>query len=294
MWAVAFTMLAVAAALPEGPTARLTVDNAYPAVGEVVHFNASASEGHDAGNGRIVAYRFSFGDGQATGWQSSPYAEHAYAAEGSYAANVTVKDNRGEMGSASVTIQVGTPPPPPVQAPDLVPIQVQLSPAAPRVNESVNATVVVLNRGGDEASAATVAAYDVPPNATAVDLGTVALPHALFPSQTASVVVGPFVFRTAGNHTLRIVLANVTPQETNSSNNELDLRVAVLPPTTPTKPGGGGAGLGLSPLTTGLVLAAVAAGAGAAYLFSRPRPPRSLEPPPPMPPDQSPPPIWPP
>ena len=183
-------MLAVAAALPEGPTARLTVDNAYPAVGEGVHFNASANEGHDAGNGRIVAYRFSFGDGQATGWQSSPYAEHAYAAEGSYAANVTVKDNRGEMGSASVTIQVGTPPPPPVQAPDLVPIQVQLSPAAPRVNESVNATVVVLNRGGDDGSARTVAAKDGAPKRTEGGLGSRGARHALSPYRAAARGVG--------------------------------------------------------------------------------------------------------
>ena len=69
VWAVAFTMLAVAAALPGGPTARLSVDDATPVVGQVVHFNASASGAHDAGNGRIVGYRFSFGDGQRTGWQ---------------------------------------------------------------------------------------------------------------------------------------------------------------------------------------------------------------------------------
>lgn len=296
VWAVALTMLAVAAALPGGPTARLTVDNAYPAVGEVVHFNASASEGHDAGNGRIVAYRFAFGDGQMTAWQTSPLADHAYAAAGTYVANVTAVDHRGETGTASATIHAGATPPPPTLTPDLVPIQARLSPATPRVNESVNVTVVVLNRGGTAANAATLVAYDVPQNASSAIVGTETLSGPVAASHSASAAIGPFVFHSTGNHTLRLVVMNVTPPETGTSNNELDLRIAVLPATAPTPPGGGGGGPGLtvSPLAIGLAASAVAAGAGAAYFFLRPRAPRSLEPPPPAPPDRSPPPIWPP
>ncbi len=288
--------LAVAAALPQGPTARLTVDDANPAVGQAVTLNASASTAHDAGNGRIVAYRFSFGDGQGTGWQTSAYAEHTYAAASAYAANVTVEDNRDQTGTASVIVRVGSAPPPPVEEPDLVPIQAQLSPAAPVVNESVNVTVVVLNRGGEAATAANLTLYDVPPNASAVVVGTKNLRSSIAPSMTASPMVGPFVFRLAGNHTLRIVVANVTPPESGSGYRELDLRVTVLPATGPNSPGGGGgaAGPSLSPLAVGLGGAAVAAGAGAGYLLLR-RPPRGpLEPPPPTPPDRSPPPLWPP
>ncbi len=295
VWSVAFTMLAVAAAIPEGPTAALTVDDAYPAVGQTVHFNASASTAHDAGNGRIVAYRFSFGDGQGTDWQPSPFAEHAYAAAGAFEATVSVVDNRGAEGAASVTVRPGTPPPPPVQEPDLVPIQAQADPASPEVNASVNVTVVVLNRGGGAALTALVNAYDVPPNGTATRVGTVALPAPLAPSVTVSVAVGPFVVRASGNHTLRIVVANVTPAETDTANNELDVRMAVLPSPPPTKPGGGGGpGLVVSPVAVALTAVAVASGAGAAFLLLRPNPPGPLEPPSATPPDRSPPPIWPP
>lgn len=295
VWAIAFTTLAVAAAIPQGPTAALTVDDAYPAVGQVVHFNASASLGHDAGNGRIVAYRFAFGDGQGTEWQPSPFAEHAYAASGGFVAAVLVVDNRGQEGAASVTVHAGMPPPPPVSAPDLVPIQAVVSPASPEVNASVNVTVVVLNRGGGAAAAALVIVYDVPPHAPEGRVGTVALPAPIVPSQTVSAVVGPFVARGLGNHTLRVVVSNVTPAETDTANNELDVRMAVLQSPAPTKPGGGGApGLVVSPLAVALTGAALAAGGGAAYLVLRPRPRGPLEPPSPTPPDRSPPPIWPP
>jgi len=296
VWAVAFTILAVAAAIPEGPTAALTVDDAYPSVGQVVHFNASASSAHDAGNGKIVAYRFGFGDGQGTSWQSSPFAEHAYAAPGAFVATVTVVDNRGQEGTASATVYPGMPQPPPVHAPDLVPIQAQPNPANPEVNASVNITLVVLNRGGGAASAALVNVFDVPPNATATLVGSAALPTPIAPSQTVSATVGPFVARGVGNHTLRIVVANVTPTETDSANNELDVRMAVLPSPPPTKPGGGGGpGLVASPWVIVLGAAAVAAGAGAVFFLLRPAaPPGPLEPPSPAPPDRSPPPIWPP
>lgn len=306
VWSVAFTMLAVAAALPEGPSASLTVDDAFPTVGQVVHFNASASTAHDAGNGRIVAYRFAFGDGQGTEWQRSPFAEHAYAAAGTFVATVTVIDNRGEEGTASVTIHPGTPPPPPVSAPDLVPIAAQVSPASPEVNGSYNVSVVVLNRGGGAADSADLVAYDLAPNGPATRIGTVPVPAPIEPSQTASVRLGPFVAAPAGNHTLRILVTNVTPPETNAANNELDVGMSVLPRSPPNGGGGGGgnggggggggAGGGLSvPLTAlGLGAAAAIAAVSAGYLFLRPAPRGPLEPPPPNPPDRSPPPIWPP
>ena len=298
VWAVAFAILAVAAAVPQGPLAALTVDDAYPSVGQAVHFNASGSAAHDAGQGRIVSYRFAFGDGQTTGVQASPFAEHAYASAGAFVATVTVTDGRGAQGTASVTVHPGVAPPPPTPAPDLVPIQATADPSSPEVNHTVRATVVVLNRGGGAASAATVEAYDVPPNGTARFVGNASLAGPIAPSATASATLGPFVLSVAGNHTLRFLVANVTPAETSAANNELDLRVSVLPGPATNPPGGGGEGGGggapLSPLAVGLGIAAVAAGAGAAFLFLR-RPPRGpLEPPPASPPDRSPPPIWPP
>lgn len=297
MWAVALTTLAAVAALPTGPTASLAVDDPYPVVGQAVHFNASASAGHDEGNGRIVAYNFSFGDGIATGWQASPLAEHMYVTTGAFEASALVVDARGSEAMASVSVHVGTLPPPTEQAPDLVPVHAQLTPTTPQVNDTVRLTVVVLNRGGADADMATVVAYDLPPNGTALPVSTITLSGPVVPSQTASVTLSPFVPTVAGEHVLRILITDVSPAETNSSNNELDVRMTVLPsPSQPNGGGGGGGGGGstVSPLVVGLAIAATAAGLGAAYLFLRPAPVAPLEPPPPSPPDRSPPPIWPP
>ena len=113
VWAVAFSLLAVVAATPRGPTAALSVDDVTPVVGQIVHFDASASVGHDEGNGRIVSYEFDFGDGDGTREQSSPMASHAYSLVGPKRATVTVQDARENEGSASVRIdvQAGSRPP---------------------------------------------------------------------------------------------------------------------------------------------------------------------------------------
>ncbi len=270
------------------------MDAARPSVGQLVHFDASGSTGHDAGNGRIVGYRFDFGDGQGTGWQGSPLAEHAYASAGAFVASVTVVDNRDQKANASVTIVAGSSPPPPVQTPDVVPIQATVTPANPVVNDSVNVTAVILNRGAVAADAATLTAYDVPPNGAAALVGRVAVPGPINPSRTASVVLGPFVVTVPGNYTLRLLVTNVTPAEASSAGHELDLGIVVAVRANPGSGGGSGPPLVVSPLAIGLSAAALAAGVGAAWLLLR-RPPRGpMEPPPPSPPDRSPPPVWPP
>ncbi len=293
MWAVALSLLAFVAAIPSGPTAVLTVDTAFPSVGEVVHFNASGSLGHDAGNGRIVAYNFSFGDGSGTGWQASAFAHHAYAAAETFVAMVTVVDGRGTESSASVTMHPVSSPPPPSQGPALSPVEARLTPASPRVNESVNVTVMLLNRGGGAATAATVSAYDVPENGAPTTVAHVDVSETIAPLQAVNVTLGPFVATLPGNHTLRILVTNVTPTETTSANHELDLAFTVAA-SIPSRPGGGGPAFDFSPLAIGLGATAVAAGVGAALLLLRPKPPGPLEPPPANPPDRSPPPIWPP
>ncbi|HYP25082.1 MAG TPA: PKD domain-containing protein, partial [Blastocatellia bacterium] len=64
-----------------------------------VNFTAAASDR----DGRIAAYSWSFGDGQNS-TQVSP--SHVYQAAGTYAARVTVTDDRGATASASVNIVV--------------------------------------------------------------------------------------------------------------------------------------------------------------------------------------------
>ena len=295
VWAIALSLLAVVSALPEGPKAVLTVDNAFPALGTAVHFNASGSTGHDRGNGRIVAYRFSFGDGQETEWQRSPLTTHAYVDEGNFTASVTVIDLREQTGTASVTLHVGAAPPPPPEFPDLLPVSLVLKPAQPRVNDSVNLTVTVLNRGQANASSATVDAYDLRPDGSVAFLGSVPLPDALAPSETEPVLLPAFVAVQEGNHTIRAVVTNVTPSGPASAPHDLSLVVEVLAPSTQPVPGGGGsAAFDVGPVAVVLSAAAVAAMAGAGYFLLR-RPPKGpLEPPPAQPPDRSPPPIWPP
>lgn len=296
MWAVAFSLLAVVSAIPGGPVASLTVDDAYPAVGQVVHFNASASRGHDQGNGLIVAYRFAFGDGQGTDWQSSPIAAHAYIRAANETARVTVVDRRNLTGTASVTVHVGSAVPPPVPAPDVVPVRVLLSPAQPHVNDSVDLTVDVLNRGTATASAAEVDAYDHRPDGSILFLGSVEIRDALPATQGASVRFPAFSAIQAGNHTLRIVVTNITPEPAATQGRELHVTMTVLASGggPHNGPGGGDSAFDVGPLAIVLSGAAVAAMAGAGYFLLR-RPPKGpLEPPSAEPPDRSPPPLWPP
>lgn len=291
VWGIALALLAAVAAIPEGPLAVLSVDDTRPAVGEIVRFNASGSASHDAGNGRIAAFHFVFGDGQESVWQESSTATHAYASEGTFTASVTVVDLRGLTGTASVTLRVGTSAPPP-GVPDLLPTGIILDPAQPQVNDTVALTVVVLNRGGGNATSATVAAYDVRPDGRTAFLTVVPIPQELAPSRSVPVKFPSFLAEQAGNHTIRAVVANVTPTPASSQPQELDLLIVIR--TSGSQPGPGAKAFDVGPLAIVLSAAAVTAMAGAGYLLLR-RPPKGpLEPPSAQPPDRTPPPIWPP
>jgi PKD domain/FG-GAP-like repeat len=76
-----------------------------------------------------LEYRWEFGDGNSTGWSSSPVAEHAYELESSYVATFDVRDPEGKLGSdtASVTVADSLPvadfywsPVPPLEGVDIV------------------------------------------------------------------------------------------------------------------------------------------------------------------------------
>lgn len=81
---------------------------AHPAkidAGERVVFDASGSDD----DGDIVAYNFTFGDGEGTGWRSSPRVTYSYPEDGVYNASVQVRDTSGLQASAQATIAVGEP-----------------------------------------------------------------------------------------------------------------------------------------------------------------------------------------
>jgi fibronectin type 3 domain-containing protein len=73
--------------------------------GDRVVFDASGSQDDED----IVAYNFSFGDGQGTGWQSTPRVRHTYDERGVFDATVTVRDASGLQASSEATIAVGPP-----------------------------------------------------------------------------------------------------------------------------------------------------------------------------------------
>ena len=291
--AVALGLLAISSAVPALPTAALEVDDASPFVGERVRFDASESRPHDEGNGRIVAYRFDFGDGTTSGWQSSPRAEHAYESAGQLEATVTVRDGRDLEDRASVTIGVRGVPPPTGDAPDLTPIQAGVDPARPEVGDVVRVAVTILNVGGSAAEEGSVRILDERPAAGTIEIGIVALPEAVAPGAMTVILSPGFLAVEEGPHTLRILVEGVVPAETYRENNALAVPVEVEPAGTPgdgTEPSGFDPG----PWARGLAVAAGLSLVAALLLLRRPRelPPRG--PLAPGPKERSPPPIWPP
>jgi len=294
VWAVAFSLFAVVAATPKGPTAVLSVDDLTPAVGQVVHFDASASIPHDQGNGRIVSYEFDFGDGNHTREQSSPFASHAYSLVGPKRATVQVEDARGNEDSASVRIDV-QPKSPPTGTPDLTPALASTIPAQPIEGQIAIVSITIANRGNATAEAATIEVTDQRPNGKVVSIGTTSLLASLEPEVSVVVYSPTFVAMGVGNHSLQIVVGNVTPAETDVEDNTLTIGMTVLPALGPPPPNEGGFSWDTALLAGGLAAAGVAAVLVASWLLlTPPREPQPLEPPPAEPPDESPPPLRPP
>ncbi len=233
MWAVAFSLLAVVAATPKGPTAVLTVDDVMPVVGQIVHFDASASIGHDHGKGRIVSYEFNFGDGNRTDEQSSPFASHAYSLVGPIRASVTVEDARGNEDRASVRINVQPKPPPTGGTPDLTPKSASTIPAEPVVGQIAIVSITIANDGNETAVAAMIEVTDQHPNGTISSIGTTSLSASLEPENSVVVYSRTFVAVGVGNHSLQMLVRNVTPAETDVEDNTLTIAMTVLPVTGP-------------------------------------------------------------
>lgn len=290
MWAIAFAVLAIASALPGPPEAALSVDDRTPFVGEPVRFDASASRGHDQGQGRIAAYRFDFGDGAGTEWQASPFADHAYAAAGAYEANVTIRDGRGLQGRASIRVEARSTPPPTGVEPDLVVRDATPIPAKPRVNDLMSLAIVIRNQGSTSADDATIEVTDLRPSGASVIVATLRLAAPLEPDGLRILVTPSFVAIEAGRHGFRIAIRDVVPSEVFLGNNEKVVSVDIAAAGG----GEGGGPLGLNPLPIVLAFAALGAAAAAVAVARRRREPTGPEPGPPEPPGHEPPPPWPP
>jgi PKD repeat protein len=91
------------------PVAILTVTPNPVGLGISALLNASASYDLD---GRIVAYNFSFGDGNHTGNITAPCVSHAWSSGGSYQASVAVTDDDGNVTITEATVSVVVDEPP--------------------------------------------------------------------------------------------------------------------------------------------------------------------------------------
>lgn len=290
--AVALVGLAVVAAHSDDPHPILTVDDSHPLVGQVVHFHASQSDDEDEAV-KIVAYDFAFGDGPDTGWQTSADASHAYAAAGTYTATVTVKDKHGETGQASREIDVRALPVE-QRAPDLVPASIAFSPTSPTAGDRVTVLVGLRNDGSATAQNASVRIFDIGPTGNVTTIGIVSLGGPVVPSASTIVRTAPFVANPAGNHTILVLVEDVSPAENGTSDNVLRATLFVAASPGSGGSGGNGGGLPVSAIVAiALLGTAAVSAAGSLYLLRRRPTPGFLEPPPPEPPDFSPPPLAP-
>ncbi len=82
------------------PLAVARVSPDAPVVGETVTFDASTSSDAD---GQIVAYAWTFGDGQAS---NQAVTSHAYTQPGTFQISLTVTDDKGATGSVSGQITI--------------------------------------------------------------------------------------------------------------------------------------------------------------------------------------------
>jgi hypothetical protein len=91
------------------PTASINADPTELYTSEIVSFDASDS----SDDGTLLNYYFDFGDGNASGWKSSPIITHSYSVSGTYTASLTVKDeyNIESENPAQAQIQVLNRPP---------------------------------------------------------------------------------------------------------------------------------------------------------------------------------------
>ncbi|MHB8872317.1 MAG: PKD domain-containing protein [Myxococcaceae bacterium] len=99
---VSLTVTPATANIP--PIARLTGPS-QGQTAQALSFDGSTSSDAD---GSIVSYRFDFGDGTAPVSGAASGASHTFAAPGSYTVGLTVTDDRGATGAASVQVVVTT------------------------------------------------------------------------------------------------------------------------------------------------------------------------------------------
>ena len=85
------------------PVAALAADPLNADIDEEVSFSGSGSRDPD---GTVTEWKFSFGDGNDSGWLPVDYTDHRYSAAGNYTASLIVKDNGGKESTNEETVRI--------------------------------------------------------------------------------------------------------------------------------------------------------------------------------------------
>jgi len=197
---------------------------------------------------------------------------------------------------ASASLQ---PIPVPLAAPDLVPATADVRPSPAFEGDVLEVRATLANRGDVTAVYATLDLTDIRPDGKMVTIGQTPLTTPISPGNSIVVTMSRFLAVGAGLHMLTVRVGNVTPAESDGSNDVLAIPVSVGPakaPPPPTPPSDGFRVEALASLGIGAILGFVLIlfVIGATVLVVARRIPSAMEPPSPEPPDRSPPPIWPP
>jgi hypothetical protein len=147
-----------------------------------------------------------------------------------------VEDARDNEGTASVRIEV-QPKPSTGGTPDLTPQSASTIPIEPIEGQIAILSITIANHGNGTADAAIIDVVDHRPNGTILSIGNASLSTRLAPEDSILVYSPTFLASGVGNHTLQVVVADVTPEEKDLEDNTLTIRMTVLPVSGP-PPGG--------------------------------------------------------
>ena len=116
------------------PRVTLSASAGSVRAGEAVTFSAQLS-----GNCPNIQYRFVFGDGSSSNWQSSPGAQHSFAQPGKYLAYVDISDGNSRIGG-SPRKQIDVTRRQPVVDPNKVSVSLTAEPLSARPGKPVTFT----------------------------------------------------------------------------------------------------------------------------------------------------------
>ena len=121
--ATAFTSQTITVEGNQAPTASFQASTTSAEVGEVINFDGTESSDPD---GTIAEYRWNFGSGVE---QTGATAAHAYTSSGDFLVVLTVTDNEGAQGFATLSVTVAEN--------NLPTANFSFSPATPLINELI-------------------------------------------------------------------------------------------------------------------------------------------------------------